>query len=327
MNRKFVICLLTTVLLSTVPFAEAQQPKKVPRIGYLTNDSLSADSPRRDAFKQGLREHGYTEGQNIIVEYRTAEGKVDRLSELAAELAHLKVNVIFAFTTAAVQAAKKEMPTIPIVSVTPDPVAAGLVASLARPGGNITGLSTLAGSEIYGKYTELLKETVPRLTRVAFLGNSTNPFNPFALKETEAAAQALRVSFQPLDARAPEELDAVFTSATKQRAGALVVMQDAMFLAQRTRMAELAVKSRLPAIYGIPEHADAGGLMAYAANRPDIFRRAATFVDKILKGAKPADLPVERPTKFELVINLKAAKQIGLTIPPNVLARADKVIK
>jgi putative tryptophan/tyrosine transport system substrate-binding protein len=327
MSKKTLAIVLATLALTCVRLAEAQQSGKIPRVGYLTNDSLSADLPRRDGFKQGLREHGYLEGQNIVVEYRTSEGKAERLSELAAELARLKIDVIFAFTSLAVQAAKKEMPTVPIVGVTPDPVSAGLVASLARPGGNITGLSTLAGPEIYGKYLELLKETVPKLTRVAFLFNSTNPFSPFALKETESTAQAFKLSLQTLDARAPEELDAVFAAATKQRAGALVVLQDAMFLAQRKRMAELAAKSRLPTIYGIPEHAEAGGLMAYAANRPDIFRRAATYVDKILKGAKPADLPVEQPTKFELIINLKAAKQIGLTIPPNVLARADKVIK
>ncbi len=314
------------VLLGAGAIADAQQAK-VRRIGYLTGDSLSADLPRRDAFRQGLRELGYGEGQNIVVEYRTAEGKADRLPELAAELAHLKVDVVFAFTTAAVQAAKKEMPTVPIVGVAPDPVAAGLVTSLARPGGSITGLSTLAGPEIYGKYMELLKETVPKLTRVAVLSNPTNPISPLALREAETTARALKMSLQPLDARTPDELDTAFAAATKEGAGALLVVQDAMFLAQRTRIAELAVKRRLPAIYSIPEHVEAGGFIAYAAKRPDIFRRAATYVDKILKGAKPADLPVEQPTKFELIINLKAAKQIGLTIPPNVLARADKVIK
>ena len=327
MNWRILNWLLATFFLTTVSLAEAQQPAKIPRLGYLTNDSLSADLPRRDAFKQGLRQLGYSEGQNIVVEYRTAEGKVDRLAELAAELAHLKVDVIFAMTTPAVRAATKEMPTVPIVSITPDPVVLGLVASLARPGGNITGFSTLAGSEMYGKYLELIKETVPKLTRVAFLSNPTNLFSPIALKETESAARAFKISFQALEARAPEELDAMFAAATKQRAGGLVVVQNEMFLAQRKRMAELAAKSRLPAIYGIPEHADAGGLMAYAANRPDIFRRAATYVDKILKGTKPADLPVQQPMKFEFIVNLKAAKEIGVTIPPNVLVRADKVIR
>jgi putative ABC transport system substrate-binding protein len=327
MSKKTLAIVLATLALTCVRLAESQQTGKIPRVGYLTGDSFSADSPRRDAFKQGLRELGYVEGQNIVVEYRTAEGKPERLSELAAELSRLKPDVVFAFTTGAVQAAKKEMPTVSIVSVTPDPLAAGLVASLARPGGNVTGLSTTAGSDIYGKYMELLKETVPKLFRVAVLSNSTNPFSPLALKEMETLAPAFKVSLQILDARTPDDLDAAFAAATKERAGGLVVVQDAMFLGQRTQLAALAAKSRLPAIYGIPEHAEAGGLMAYAANRPDIFRRAAIYVDKILKGAKPADLPVEQPTKFELVINLKAAKQIGLTIPPNVLARADKVIK
>ncbi len=321
------LSVIAFVLVVTGAVAQAQQPKKVPRVGYLTNDSLSADLPRRDGFKQGLRELGYTEGQNIVIEYRTSEGKAELLPELAAELARLKVDVIFAFTSLAVQAAKKELPAVPIVSITPDPVAAGLVASLARPGGNITGLSTTAGKKIYGKYLELLTETIPKLTRVAFLSNPTNPFSPLALEETESAARVFKMSLQLLDARTPDELGTAFAAATKERAGAILVMQDAMFLAQRARMAELAAKSRLPAMYGIPEHADAGGLMAYAANRPDIFRRAAIYVDKILKGAKPADLPVEQPTKFEFIINLKTAKQIGLTIPPNLLARADRVIK
>jgi len=327
MNKKVLIFLLTTVLLSIAPFVGAQQPKKVPHVGYLTHDSLSVDLPRRDGFKQGLRELGYTEGRNIVIEYRVGEGRIEKLAELADELVRLKVDVIFAFGSLAVQAARKEMPTVPMVSITPDPVAAGLVASLARPGGNITGLSTTAGKEIYGKYLELLTETIPKLTRVAFLTNPTSPFSPLALEETQSAARALKMSLQLLEARTPEELETAFAAATKERAGAILVSLDAMFLAQRARMAELAAKSRLPAMYGILEHADAGGLMAYAANRPDIFRRAATYVHKILKGAKPADLPVEQPMKFELIINLKAAKQIGLTIPPNLLVRADKVIK
>ncbi len=307
--------------------AQAQQTKKIPLLGYLTNDSISADLPRRDAFKQGLHDLGYREGQNIAVEYRAAEGDVTKFPEFVAELRRLKVDLIFAFTAAAVQAAKKEMPTVPIVSITPDPVASGLVASLAHPGGTITGLSTLAGTEIYGKYVELIKETVPRLSRVGFVYNSTNPFSPLALKETEAAARAFKMSFMSFDARAPEQLDAVFAAAKKQRVGALVIMQDAMILAQRNRVAALAVKSRLPALYGITEHVDAGGLMAYAANRPDIFRRAATYVDKILKGATAGDLPIEQPIKFEFVVNLIAAKQIGLTVPPNVLVRAQRVIR
>jgi len=314
-------------ILLAPPAADAQQAGKVPMIGYLTGDSLSADLPRRDAFRQGLRELGYSEGQNILVEYRTAEGKVDRLSELAAELARLKVDVMFAFTAAAVQAAKKEMPTVPIVAVSPDPVRAGLVASLARPGGNITGLSMTAGLEIYGKQLELLKETVPKLTRVAILSNPANPTNPPQLKETQAAARALGVTLLSLEVKGPDDIDGAFTAMRKERTGALTVLPDPMFLSQRTRIADLAAKNRLPAIYGIPEHVEAGGFMAYAANRPDIFRRAATYVDKILKGAKPAALPVEQPTRFELVINMKTAKALGLTIPQSVLIRADKVIE
>jgi putative ABC transport system substrate-binding protein len=326
-EKWLVLAVIVFVLVVPGAVAQAQQPKKVPRVGYLTHDPLSVDLPRRDGFRQGLRELGYTEGRNIVIEYRTYEGKAESLPELAAEIARLKVDVIFAFGSLAVQAARKEMPTVPMVSITPDPVAAGLVASLARPGGNITGLSTTAGKEIYGKYLELLTETIPKLTRVAFLSNPTSPFNPLALEETQSAARALKMSLQLLEARTPEELETAFAAATKERAGAILVSLDAMFLAQRARMAELAAKSRLPAMYGILEHADAGGLMAYAANRPDIFRRAATYVDKILKGAKPADIPVEQPMKFEVVINLKTAKQIGVTIPPNVLVRADRVIK
>ena len=321
------LAVLATILLAPVSLGEAQQQAKVPRIGYLTGDSLSADLPRRDAFRQGLRELGYSERQNIVIEYRTAEGKVDRLSELAAELARLKVDVMFAFTTAAVRAVKKEMPTVPIVSVSADPVGTGLVASLARPGGNITGLSITAGPEVYGKQLELLKETVPKVSRVAVLWNPTNPGNPLQLKETQAAAPALGVTLLSLEVKGPDDIDGAFTAMRKERAGTLTVLPDPMFLAQRTRLADLAAKSRLPAIYGIPEHVVAGGLMAYAANRPEIFRRAATFVDKILKGAKPVDLPVEQPTKFELVINLKTAKALGLTIPQSVLNRADEVIR
>jgi len=307
--------------------ARAQQPAKIPLLGYLTGDSLSADLPRRDAFKQGLRELGYNDGQNILVEYRTAAGSVERLSEFAAEFSRLNVDVIFAFTTGAVQAAAKVMPTKPIVSITPDPVLAGLVASLARPGGNITGLSTLAGAEIYRKCLGLLKEAVPKLTRVAVLSNPANPFSAFALKEAETAAPPLGLSLQILEARNSDELEAAFAAAVKGRAGGLLVVQDAMFLASRMQIAELAAKNRLPAIYGIREHAEAGGLIAYAASRPEMFRRAAIFVDKILKGAKPAELPVEQPTTFELVVNLKTAKALGLTIPQSLLATADQVIE
>jgi len=327
MNRKIILCLLTTALLSVAPFAEAQQPKKIPKIGYLTNDSVSVDFPRRNALKQGLRDLGYIEGQNIVIEYRVGEGHSEKLPELMAELLRLKVDVVFAFTTPGIQVAKKATKEIPIVVAAHTPVELGVVASLARPGGNITGLSLSAGPEIYGKYIELLKETVPKLSRVAALGNPVNAANALQLKETQSAASALGVTLLSFDVKGPDDIDGVFAAIKKERVDALTVLADPMLLGQRRRIADLAVKSRLPSIYGIPEHAEAGGLMAYAANRLDIFRRAATYVDKILKGTKPADLPVEQPVKFDLIINLKTAKQIGLTIPPNVLARADKVIR
>jgi putative ABC transport system substrate-binding protein len=307
--------------------ARAQQPAKVPLLGYLTGDSDSADSPRRDAFREGLHKLGYNEGQTILIEYRTAAGSVEKLSTFASEFSRLNVDVIFAFTAGATQAAAKAMPTKPIVSVTPDPVSAGIVASLAHPGGNITGLSTLAGTEIYSKYLELLKDVVPNLTRVAVLSNPTFTTSALALKAMEAAAPALGLSLQIVEARSPDELEAAVAAAIMERAAGLVVVQDAMFLARRTQLAELAAKNRLPAIYGIEEHVQSGGLMAYAASRPEIFRRAAIFVDKILRGAKPGDIPVEQPTKFDLVINLTAAKAIGLTIPESFLLRADNVIE
>lgn len=322
-RRKLLVALGACALASPLASFAQQPPAKIPRIGYLTVDSQSVDLPRRDAFRQGLNALGYREGQNIVVEYRIAEGKVDRPPELAAELNRLKVDLIFAFSFLAVDAARKEMPTIPIVSISPDPVAAGLVTSLARPGGNITGFSTLASHEFYGKCMELLKEVVPKLTRIAVLSNSTNPSMSTALKGAETWARELKLSIRPLDASTPDDFDKAFMAAIKERVGGLIVVQDAMFLTHRKRLAELAAKYRLPAIYGIPEHVEAGGLMAYAANRPDIFRRAAFYVDKILKGAKP----VEQPTKFELVINIKTAKALGIKIPNSIRMRADRVIE
>jgi len=307
--------------------ARAQQPAKVPLLGYLTGDSDSADSPRRKAFRDGLRNLGYNEGQTILIEYRTAAGSVEKLSTFAAEFSSRNVDVVFAFTAGATQAAAKAMPAKPIVSITPDPVLAGFVESLAHPGGNITGLSTLAGTEIYGKYLELLKDVVPNLTRAAVLSNPSFTTSALALKAMEAAASALGLSLHIVEARKPDELEAAVASAIMERAAGLIVVLDPMFLAQRVRLAELANKARLPTIYGIEEHVEAGGLMAYAASRLDIFRRAAAFVDKILRGAKPSDLPVEQPTKFELVVNLKTAKALGLTIPESFLSLADKVIE
>jgi len=305
----------------------AQQPKKTPRLGYLTNDSVAVDRPRREAFKQGLRNLGYIEGQNIVIEYRVGEGHSEKLPELMAELLRLKVDVVFAFTTQGVLAAKNATKEIAIVFAAITPVELGVVASLARPGGNITGLSLSAGPEIFGKYIELLKEPVPKLSRLAALSNPVNLTNALQLKETRSAASALGVTLLSFDAKGPDDIDGVFTAIKKEHVGALIVLADAMLLGQRTRIADLAVKSRLPSISGIPENAEAGGLMAYAASRLDIFRRAATYVDKILKGAKPADLPIEQPTKFELVINMKTAKALGLTIPPSLLMRADRVIE
>jgi len=320
---------LIIAFLGGVAIAEAQQPTKVPRIGFLVANSPSVYTARIEAFRQGLRELGYVEGKNIIIESRSAEGNLDLLPSLAAGLVRLKVDVIVAAGgDPPVRAAKQATQTIPIVMANAsDPVGAGLVASLNRPGGNITGLSTAPGPEIYGKHLELLKETFPRLTRVAILSNPANRFSALALREAETTARAFKVSLQILEARNPDEFETAFAAATKERAGALLVVEDPMFFGERTRLANFAAKSRLPAIYGILEYVEVGGLMAYAADRTDMFRRAATYVDKILKGAKPADLPVEQPTKFELIINLKSAKQIGVTIPANMLLRADKVIK
>ena len=326
MKRKITILTLCAMLLALSLSAQAQQSTKLPRIGCL----LIAASPnpaRREALRQGLRELGYVEGKNIVIEYRYAEGKLDRLSELAAELVRLKVDVIVTTGPTGTRAAKEATSTIPIVMAQdPDPVGNGFVASLARPGGNITGLATLR-PEISGKRLELLREVVPKLSRVAVFGTSTMPGNAQALKETELAAGAFGVKLQYLDVLGPKDIETAFRAASKGRADAVLMVAGSVLLSQRTQIANLAVKSRLPAIYYDPQFVEAGGLMTYGVSFTDLDRRAATYVDKILKGSKPADLPVEQPVKFELIINLKAAKQIGLTIPPNVLARADKVIK
>jgi ABC-type uncharacterized transport system substrate-binding protein len=307
--------------------ATAQQPAKIPPIGYLTTPLLSANAGRVEAFKQGLRELGYVEGKNIVIEWRSAEGKLDRASALAAELVRLKVDVIVTGGPQSTRAAKEATTTIPIVmAFDNDPVGNGFVASLARPGGNITGLSTLY-PEISGKQLELLKEIVARLSRLAVLGNSAHPGNAQALKETELAAGALAVQLQYLDVRESKDIETAFRAASKGRADAVLVLENAVLTSHRKQLVELAAKSRLPAIYPQTEYMEAGGLIYYGPNTPDLFRRAAIYVDKILKGAKPADLPVEQPTKFEFIINLKAAKQIGLTIPPNVLVKADRVIR
>jgi putative ABC transport system substrate-binding protein len=282
---------------------------------------------RLDAFRQALRELGYVEGKNIIIERRYAEGKSDRLPVLAAELVGLGSDVIVSSGPTATRSAKEATSTIPIVMMfDDDPVGSGFVASLARPGGNITGLSTLS-PEISGKQLELLKETVSKIARVAVIGTSNRQGTAQALREVEVAAQALAVKLQYLDIQNPENIEGAFQAAGKGRADALLLLQSPVFNSHRAQIAELALKSRLPATYPRREFVEDGGLMSYGVRFIDLDRRAATYVDKILKGAKPADLPVEQPKKFEFIINLTAAKQIGLTIPPNVLARADKVIR
>jgi putative ABC transport system substrate-binding protein len=327
MKTKITVLALGATLLALCVSAAAQQQTRIPRIGYLTVSPLSANVVRVEAFRQGLRELGYVEGKNIVIEWRSGEGKLEREGELVAEALRLKVDVIVTSGPTMTRAAKQATVTIPIVmTFDSDPVGNGFIASLARPGGNITGLSALS-PELSGKQLELMKEIVPKLSRVAVLGNSNEPANPKTLKEIELAAEALGVQVQPLDVRGPKDIETAFRAATKARADALVVLASAVLSDQRAKVANVALKSRLPAVYFRQEFVEAGGLMSYGTSFADLSRRAATYVDKILKGAKPADLPVEQPKKFEFVINLKTAKQIGLTIPPNVLVRADKVIK
>jgi len=327
MHKKITRRTFCSMLLA-LPFpAQAQQPTKIPRLGYLSAASPSAIAARTEAFRQGLRELGYVEGKNIVIESRHVVEKLDRLSELATELVRLKVDVIVTTGPSSTRAVKKATSTIPIVMAWDnDPVANGFIGSLARPGGNITGLSTLA-PELSGKQLELLKETIPRLSRVAVLGISTQPGNAQALREVEVAARAFRVQLQYLDVLDPKDIETAFRAARKGRADAVLVLASPILSSQRTQVVELAAKSRLPAIYPWPEFVEDGGLMTYGVSITDLFRRAATYVDKILKGRPPADLPVEQPMKFEFIVNLKAAKQIGLTIPPNVLVRANKVIR
>ena len=327
-NRKWLgIIAIVVVIAMCGAAALAQQPKKIPRIGFLSATSLSTISARIEGFRQGLRELGYVEGKNIVIEWLSAEGKLDRVPALAVELVRLKVDVIVTGGGTDTRAAKEATNTIPIVmSQDSDPVGSGFVASLARPGGNITGMSTLA-PEVSGKRLELLKEIIPKLSRVAVMGISTRPGNAQSLKEVELAAGTFKVQVQYLDVLDVKEIETAFRAATKGRAEAVLVLQSPFFNSQRKQIVDLAIKSRLPAIYPQTDYTEAGGLMYYGANTPDLFRRAATYVDKILKNAKPADLPVEQPKTFELIINLKAANQIGLTIPPNVLVRADRVIR
>jgi putative ABC transport system substrate-binding protein len=327
MKAKILVYALPALILTSIHLAEAQQPTKVPRIGFLIAAPSSSVSARLEAFRQGLRELGYVEGKNIVIEWRSAEGKADLLPVLAAELVRLKVEVIVTAGPIPTRAAKEATSTIPIVmAYDDDPVGNGFVASLARPGGNITGLSALA-PELSGKRLELLREIVPKLSSVAVLGTSTQPGYTQVLRETELAGGALKVKLQYLDVLDPKDIETAFRAAGKGPDDAVLTMTSPILYAQRAQLADRAVKSRLPAIYHQSQFVEDGGLISYGVSFTDMDRRAATYVDKILKGRKPADLPVEQPIKFELIINLKAANQIGLTIPQSVLYRADKVIK
>ena len=328
MFRTTLSCSLLTVFVLTISLADAQHSGKIPTIGFLTNAPLSANPAWREALRQGLSELGYEEGKNIVLELRSSERNRERQRALATELVRLRVDVIVTPGAGDTRTAKEATATIPIVMVlSADPVGSGFVASLARPGGNITGLATLR-PELSGKRLELLKDIVPRLSRVAVFAGSINEDYTQVLKELDLAAGPLGIKLQRLAIRSPNDFEAAFQTASKERAEAVLVQVAGSLLSpHRKRIAELAAKSRLPAIYERVEEVEAGGLISYGTSIADLFRRAATYVDKILKGSKPGDLPVEQPTKFELVVNLKAAKQIDLTIPPQVLARADKLIK
>jgi putative ABC transport system substrate-binding protein len=329
MKRRTFIAMLTGGIVVAPFAAEAQQAAKIARIGYLAAN-LAANRQLHEAFRQGLRDLGYVQDRNVVIEYRDAEGKLEQLPALAAELIALKVDVIVAPVTLAAQAAKQATKTIPIVfTVAADPITDGLVTSLARPGGNVTGLSFFA-PELVGKCLEQLKQAVPGVSRVAVLwhpGGQGERTDKDILKKAEVAARTLGVQLQFVEARRLNDFDRAFSDMTKARAGALTVLSSPLLLGERRRLVDLVAKHRLPAVYPRREFVDAGGLMAYGPSGLDLFRRAATYVDKILKGAKPGDLPVEQPTKFELVINLKSAKALGLTIPPPLLGRADEVIR
>jgi putative tryptophan/tyrosine transport system substrate-binding protein len=326
MRAKILVYALPALILATIHLAEAQQPKKVPRIGFLLATSPGPD-PRIEGFRQGLRELAYVEGKNIAIEWRYAEGKEDLVPTLAAELVQLNVEIIVTDGTNVTRAAKNATKTIPIVMASDaDPVGNGFVASLARPGGNVPGLTNLLAG-LSGKRLELLKEAIPDISRVGILWNPENPSSVSGFKETQEAARALAMQLQSLEVRSADDFAGAFRAATKAKARALTVVSDSLMFSNRRRLLELASNYKLPTMHTQSLWVDAGAMMSYGTNLPDLWRRAAVYVDKILKSAKPADLPVEQPTKFEFIINLKTAKQIGLTIPPNVLARADKVIK
>jgi ABC-type uncharacterized transport system substrate-binding protein len=323
-----VVALLLVVLVLAAPIATAAPPAtKVARVGWLSGGSERQNLPYVEAFRGGLRDLGYVEGRSVVIEYRWSEGSYERLPQLAAEFVAMKVDVILAQNAPAVQAAREATRDIPIVmTVLLDPVAAGLVASLAHPGGNITGLSMVA-PELVGKQMELLKEVLPRLSRIGVLGNPANPGNAQQVREAEVAAQALGIRSHILAARSPSDIDTAFAAMARQRADAFIVLVDAMLGGQRERIARLAASHRLPSVSGLRIHAEAGDLLSYGANRVDIHRRSAEYVGAILKGSRPAEMPIEQPKKFELVVNRKTARALGLTIPPSVLLRADHVIQ
>jgi len=326
MNKVALWLVALSLVVAAIALTEAQQPGKAPRIGYLLAAGYP-ETPRRDAFRQGLRDLGYEEGKNIVIEWRAAEGKLDRLDELAAELVRLKVDVFVASGNSVVRAAKRATTTIPIVTtLVSDPVENGFVASLARPGGNITGLTSL-GAELSGKRLELLKEVVPTLSRLMVIVSSPSPGNSQTVHQIETVAKAMGVQIIYKDIQTVGDIDAAFKATGKNRPDAILMLPNAVLLLHRKRVVELTAQNRVPMMYDAREYVQIGGLISYAADAADLVRRSATYVDKILKGSKPADLPVQQPTKFEFFINLKAANQIGLTIPPNVLARADKVIR
>jgi ABC-type uncharacterized transport system substrate-binding protein len=322
--KLFRLIAIAVALMVGAALASAQQPQTIPRVGILFIGGR--DQPHLEAFKQGLRERGYVEGKNIALEYRYAEGREERLPELAAELVQVKVDVIVVTADISAQAAQRATKTLPIVVTTGDPVTWGLADSLAKPGGNVTGLSVLL-ADLSGKRVEILKETFPKLTRVAALWNPTGRVASPVFKETSAAAQALSLQLHSFEVQTLPDIEKALVEIPKLRSSALLVLLTPLVALHSKRIVELALKQHLPGMYPTRQFAEEGGLMAYGPLIGDLYRRAATYVDKILKGAKPADLPVEQPMRFEFIINLKAAKQIGVTIPPNVLARADKVIK
>jgi putative tryptophan/tyrosine transport system substrate-binding protein len=327
-TRRAFLRTLAGGLLAAPRIADAQQPGKVYRLGYLSAGSGTLSSPYTTAFRQGLRELGWIEGQNIVIEYRSAEGRFDRLPDLAAELVRLKVDVIVATPTPAALAANSATRTIPIVGVSlADPVGLGLIPSLAHPGGNVTGVSYSVGADIFGKDLELLREVVPKVRSVAVLSNPDGPSQPLIMNNIKSAARSLGLQLLPVGARGPAEFDGAFATMARERAGALFVVTDPAYIAYRARLVDLAAKNRLPSMFTQRADAEAGGLMSYGPSFAAMYRRAAYYVDKILRGAKPGDLPVEQPTTFELVINLKMAKALGLTIPPSLLQRADEVIQ